>query len=224
LGTKDITGCKFKGEFHMSRVLMIMVFVFGMKSLQAQTTKPALIIQLEQLCKAITSPETGKQKVFDAFYFTDAVLKQGDHSENPEGFQLDTTYTLESEKSIGPLREAHSRTLTTYKKDGRLYYQLSFVLGNTYTLSKTGQVQYKQANDPLNLSYPELNTSFGKPISVFGSIPQPKDTKHYYYLYTNPKTKQQAVLSLVSYNDPAADYNTLYKVTLANREIKAMRL
>lgn len=209
----------------MSRGLMIMVFVFGMKSLQAQTAKPVLAVQLEELCKAITNPETDKQQVFDAFNLANAKLKKdGNYSENPRGFQLDTAYTLESGKSNGPLREAHSRTLTAYRKNGRLYYELSFVLGNTYTLSKTGKPHYKQAGDPLNLSYPELSARFGKPLSVFGSIPQPKDSKHYYYLYTNPKTKQKAVLSLVSYNDPVADYNTLYKITLANREITPMQL
>ena len=210
----------------MGRGLMIFMFLFGMKSLQAQTVKPPMMVEkLALLCEAITSPATDKQKVFDTFYLADAVVKKdGNYSESPKGFQLDTAYTLASGKSNDPLREAHSRTLTAYKKNGRLYYELSFVLGNNYTLSKTGEPQYKQAGDPLNLSYPELNARFGKPVSIFGRIPQPKDTKHYYYLYTNPKTKQQVVLSLVSFNDPAADYNTLYKITLANREINPIRL
>jgi hypothetical protein len=176
--------------------------------------KTSLALQMLNYCEWITADSPAKAPIVNAiFNLYDNTLKKdsirtGINSLGFTGFALDSFY------AVGILEE--NFVVGTHIKNNNYYFELLHYLHSTYSIINT-KVVYENKDYKYNISYPEMQYYFGKIFS--DPFPQPKDTKNYYFIYTNPKTKRKAKIEVVSYDPPQSKFNIIYNTNITNIEL-----
>jgi hypothetical protein len=197
------------------------IFICVMLSLFGTAQKTSLALQMLHYCEWITADTPAKAPIVNAaFNFYDAALKKDSletaiNSSRVAGFVPDSFY------AVGTLEEHF--VINTHIKNNNYYFKLAHRLHSTYSIIKS-KVVYENKDYKYNISYPEMQYYFGKIFS--DPFPQPKETKYYYFIYTNPKTKRKAKIEVSSWDGPQSKlninydgYNTIYSYRITNIEL-----
>jgi hypothetical protein len=200
-------------------VIFLLVFSGGVYA-QNNQTEYTLADTLVQLCKEITESAPDNEHILQIFQSIDVagIARDTGYRDTVEGFNIDSYYSASLDTSAK--KEARLpndwRYLSTYKREPGLYYRFAMFLHSTYDIDRR-KVVYSKENKK-NISYPSLTRKIGNPVLA---LIQPKDTRNYYYIYINPKSKRKAVIALTSWGDADSDYNTIYRITISNYELNA---
>ncbi|KGN80392.1 hypothetical protein HW49_05495, partial [Porphyromonadaceae bacterium COT-184 OH4590] len=107
-------------------------------------------------------------------------------------------------------------TLSSYRKDNQLYYELYLAVNCQYEITN-GYREYYNVVPKFNLSHFDLIRKMGTPIM---SRVQPKEIKFCVYVYKNPRSKRRVQVDVTSWGMPQYSYNTLYSLSISNMEIE----
>ncbi|MBZ4188578.1 hypothetical protein [Niabella beijingensis] len=173
--------------------------------------------QLETLCRLITGSPADRSRIILAFaavdpapLFRNTAVAAGGY----EGFYPDSIYSIVTPPSDPDDLPVTTGTMQTWRRKDSLFYEITFNLRSTYKMTPSGTVLFEQTANGPQLSFPELNRLFGKEHSLFPAGMQPKESKYYYYRYTNPENQGTALIKTRSFFTPGANYNSIYTVTI----------
>jgi hypothetical protein len=186
---------------------------------QNKQSEDTLANSLVRLCKEITEFVPDKEHILQIFQSIDManMTRDAANRDSVEGFSFDSSYCVPLDNFVK--KEARLlndwRYLNTYKRRTGFYYKFMMFLNSTYDIDRR-KVVYSKENKK-NISYPSLTRKIGSPVSA---LIQPKDTRNYYYIYINPKSKRKAVMAIHSWGDAGSDYNTIYNIEIFNYELE----
>lgn len=191
-------------------------FVFG----QDFNRKNDFTSKLLALCMEITKDNPQQDNVSTQIYSLDNTLIGTEEQVNKQydnGFYLDRRYSYVP-SSNKPNEPDNTIITNIYKKTNQNYYYITIQLRSTYTIDKGNNIVYKETDNitTYKTSYPTLSEVFGNPVAY---PIQPKETKNYLYQYHNPISGKTALIKVVSWDCPLVTYNTIYSITICNKEL-----
>lgn len=202
---------------------IVIILIFVSACVYAQEGEKPLIDRLMSFCEAITEEQPDRETVIKTFQALDSskTIEKSDISTSQygdTGAVGDTHYCLPWE--VGDIqtswKSSDGITLSSYRKDNRLYYELYLAVNCQYEITD-GYRKYYNVAPKFNISHFDLIKKMGTPIM---SQIQPKETKYCTYKYINPRTKRKIWINAISWDMPQDSYNTLYSLRITNMEIE----
>jgi len=197
--------------FHL--VFFVCLLFFAIQ-LQGQNNLPypkiPLAIKLMAVCNNITSNESDPIKLMK-FLFTDSTTSFKNTSVINK-FNGDSSFAFFKNNSVVQVDRFFTRTTPNIP-----VFQLFIDPNSSYLINNKKQIIFDTLNVSDNISYPELIACFGNPISDYLPEMQPKDTKHYHFIYTNPQTQKGMIIKIISLNSPNVKNNTIYRITASEK-------
>ena len=172
-----------------------------------------LSLKVVVLCEKITSAEKAPLMLMDLLFGSNGI-PQNKNYYSPD-FKRDSFF-LWGNDTIGTVTLSQ---LSDPVNSRNHFYEISVSAESRYITNRTGRhIKYDPSNR-FNISFEELNTYLSKPVPKYPAHFQPKETKYYYYEYTNPVTGNKAVVEIESFNPPGSGYNTISNILIANDEV-----
>lgn len=199
------------------------VLIFVSTCVYAQGVEAPFIDRLMSFCEAITEEQSDSEAVIKAFRALDSskTIEKSDISTSQygdTGAVGDTRYCLPWE--MGDIQtswwSSRGITLSSYRKDNQLYYELYLAVNCQYEITN-GYREYYNVVPKFNLSHFDFIKKMGTPIM---SQIQPKDTKHCTYININPRSKRRVQINVASWGMPQYSYNTVYWIRITNMEME----